>query len=81
MSKVLTIKYFALLKDEAKKDTETFSTNARTAEELFIELSKTYGFSLKPEQIRVSINDEFKDLSEELTENDTIVFIPPVAGG
>jgi molybdopterin synthase sulfur carrier subunit len=31
--------------------------------------------------LRVAVNDEFGDWSQELADGDRVVFIPPVAGG
>ncbi len=81
MKKNINIRYFAILKEEAEKSTESFETKAETAEGLFQELSELYGFTLKASQVRVAVNDEFKDLDTKLNPEDTVVFIPPVAGG
>ena len=81
MKKHINIRYFALLKEEADKSTEVFQTEAQTAQDLFQELSDFYSFSLKASQVRVAINDEFKNLETEIKSEDTVVFIPPVAGG
>jgi len=81
MKKEVTIKYFALLKEQANKDAETLQTLASTAQDLFIELSKQYPFSLTSEQVRVAINEEFKPMNTPLMPGDCVVFIPPVAGG
>lgn len=81
MKKNINIRYFALLKEEADKNKEELQTDAETAEHLFQELSELYNFSLNVSQVRVSINEEFQDLSTEIKSGDTVVFIPPVAGG
>jgi len=80
-SKNLTIKYFALLREQAQKSEENFVTDATSAIELYEELAKIYGFSLSSSHVKVSINDAFEDLRSELKDGDVIVFIPPVAGG
>jgi|TARA_B100001964_G_C13985093_1_gene488005 molybdopterin converting factor subunit 1 len=80
-TKKIEVKYFALFREQANKSAETIYSNTQTAKELFLELSQKYHFHLKPEQIRVSINEEFKDITSPISSEDSIVFIPPVAGG
>ena len=81
MKKKINIRYFAMLKEQADTSSEVFETEAKTAEELFEELSKKYHFTLKSNQVRVAINEDFKSLSSTLNAEDSVVFIPPVAGG
>ena len=77
----IKVQYFALLREQAGRSTETVSTAARTPRDLYEELRKRYPFSLAPEMLRVAVNDEFGDWSQPLDEGDAVVFIPPVAGG
>ena len=79
MAKV-RIEYFAILREHAGQRVEEINTDARTAAELFDELSRRYQF---PEtgHFKVAINDEFADWDAALAEGDSVVFIPPVAGG
>ena len=78
--KTVRIDYFAVLREHAGKETEQRATSAGTAGDLFAELSQEYSF---PElsSVKVAVNDEFSDWDAELTEGDSVVFIPPVAGG
>ena len=77
----VTVQYFALLREQAGRGSETLETRARTPRELYGELSRRYPFSLDSAQLRVAINSEFGDWSAALREGDAVVFIPPVAGG
>ncbi len=77
----ITVQYYALLREQAGRSTETLTTAARTPRELYEELRKRYPFSLAPEMLRVAVNAEFGDWSQPLAEGDAVVFIPPVAGG
>lgn len=77
----LRIEYFALLKDQRGCSSETLETDAATPEELYARLAKQYAFSLAPASLKVAINEEFEAWNQPLNEGDTIVFIPPVAGG
>jgi molybdopterin-guanine dinucleotide biosynthesis protein A len=77
----LRVQYFALLREQAGCRDEAFSTQAATPRELYAELRARHGFSLAPEHLKVAVNAEFSDWSRPLAAGDTVVFIPPVAGG
>jgi molybdenum cofactor guanylyltransferase len=77
----VTVQYYALLREQAGRSSETFSTGSRTPRELYEELRKRHPFSLAPEMLRVAVNAEFGDWAQPLAEGDSVVFIPPVAGG
>ena len=79
--RTLQIQYFALLREQAGRNAETVSSGARDARELYEELRARHGLQLRPEQLRVAVNEEFADWSQALAEGDTVVFLPPVAGG
>jgi molybdopterin-guanine dinucleotide biosynthesis protein A len=77
----LKVQYFALLREQAGMRDETLVTRAATPRELFAELSSRHGFTLGTEHLKVAVNTEFSDWSRQLAAGDTVVFIPPVAGG
>lgn len=77
----LRIEYFALLKDQRGISNETLATDATTARELYAQLSERHAFSLAPSSLKVAINEDFAEWDQPLNEGDTVVFIPPVAGG
>ena len=79
--RTLQIQYFALLREQAGRNSETVSSQARDARELYEELRTRHGLLLRPEQLRVAVNEEFADWSQPLGEGDSVVFLPPVAGG
>lgn len=79
--KTIKIKYFAALKEQATIDEEELETRAKTAEDIFHFLKEKYSFSLTKEQIKVAINDQFEPFDYLLKDGDTLVLIPPVAGG
>jgi molybdopterin converting factor subunit 1 len=78
--KTITIEYFAILREHAGCDQESLQTAAATPGQLFAELEVRHGFPVLA-TIKVAINDEFGDWDAQLTDGDTVVFIPPVAGG
>ncbi len=77
----IQIRYFALLREERGLENETLSTQAHTAGELYEQLQKQFRFSLNENVMRVAVNESFKPWNTPLQNNDTVVFIPPVAGG
>ena len=79
--KSVKVQYYALLREQAGRSEESVTTGARTPRELYEELQARYPFSLAPEMLRVAVNAEFGEWSQPLADGDSIVFIPPVAGG
>ncbi len=75
------VRYFAVLREQAGRSEEDVSTGARDARELYEELRAVRGLKLRTEQLRVAINEEFADWSQALADGDSVVFLPPVAGG
>jgi molybdenum cofactor guanylyltransferase len=80
-SRRLQVRYFALLREQAGRSTEEIETQAATPRELYEELRRRRGLTLAPEFLRVAVNDEFGDWRSPLSDGDTVVFLPPVAGG
>ncbi len=80
-SRRITVQYFALLRERRGMAEEHVWTSARTAADVYDELDARHGFELERGRLKLVINEEFADWSSEITEGDTIVFIPPVAGG
>lgn len=81
VGKTVRIRYFALLREERGLSDETIVTEAATVGQLYNEIRQKYEFSLPQERMSVAINDEFANWGEELSDNDSVVFVPPVAGG
>jgi molybdenum cofactor guanylyltransferase len=77
----IRVQYYALLREQAGRSDETLSTRSRTPRELYAELTQRYPFTLPADMLRVAINAEFGDWSQPLNPGDSVVFIPPVAGG
>ena len=79
--KSVHIYYYAALREERGINEEVLETNVSTALQLYNELKKQFHFKLSTDILRVAINDEFVDWQTKLKNKDSIVFIPPVAGG
>jgi len=81
VSKRITIEYFAILREQRGLTREEWGTEARSPAELYQELQRTHQFSLSQASVRASINQEMVAWDHPLQDGDTVVFIPPVAGG
>ena len=81
VSKTVRVQYYAILREQAGRSDETLDTSASTPAELYAELRKRHPFQLTAEQLQVALNADFSDWQTPLKHGDTIVFIPPVAGG
>lgn len=79
--RTLRIHYYAILREQAGRSEETLDTTAATPAELYDELRKRHPFQLTPTQLKVALNNDFSDWQTPLRHGDTVVFIPPVAGG
>lgn len=77
----LEVRYFALLREQAGISREPLTSAARTPRELYAELRARHGFTLPPEMLKVAVNGDFGDWEQPLVAGDSVVFIPPVAGG
>jgi molybdopterin-guanine dinucleotide biosynthesis protein A len=77
----IRVQYFALLREQAHCSEESVDTAAATPRELFLELKARHAFTLPADMLKVAVNTEFADWSQPLQAGDTVVFIPPVAGG
>ncbi|MET0532651.1 MAG: NTP transferase domain-containing protein [Steroidobacter sp.] len=80
-ARTLRIQYYAILREQAGRSEETLDSTAATPAELYDELRKRHPFQLAATQLKVALNSEFSDWHTPLRHGDTVVFIPPVAGG
>ena len=81
VAKTVRVQYYAILREQAGRSEETLDTSAGTAAELYAELRQRHPFQLTSAQLKVALNSEFSDWQTPLKHGDTVVFIPPVAGG
>ena len=77
----VSVRYFALLREQRGCDTETVVGAPQTARALYDALQAEHGLTLSADSMRVAINGEFQSWDIALSEGDEVVFIPPVAGG
>ncbi|RZA24823.1 MAG: molybdopterin converting factor subunit 1 [Proteobacteria bacterium] len=81
MTAQVTIRYFASLRETAGVPSESLTTAAGSARELYEELSERYGFKLQEKHLKLSINRSYQPFESVLKDGDEIAFIPPVSGG
>jgi molybdopterin converting factor subunit 1 len=77
----ITVQYYAQLREQAGASTEQIDTAAATLRDLYDELCSRHGFTLPTDALKVAVNVRFSDWGRAVDDGDTIVFIPPVAGG
>lgn len=78
---VVNLQYYAQLREQAGTSSEQVTTTATSLQELYEELRARRGFSLTADALKVAVNAQFSAWDRPLRDGDTIVFIPPVAGG
>ncbi|HNR31816.1 MAG TPA: MoaD/ThiS family protein [Candidatus Hydrogenedentes bacterium] len=81
MSKTVTIEYFALLREARGCAREKRETDAATPRVLYGDLRARFRLPISAEAMRVAVNGAFASWDVPLHDNDTVAFIPPVAGG
>lgn len=81
MSLEIHVRYYAALREQAGRGSETVLTEAGTAAELYRELGTRYGFTLDQRYVRASVNGEIRAWPAGLVNGDAVAFLPPVAGG
>ncbi len=77
----IEVRYFAGMRERAGRDSEVVETAAGTPAELYAELRARHGFALEQAHLRVAVNDAFAKWETPLSPGDSVVYIPPVAGG
>jgi len=79
--KTITVRYFAGFRESAGLDEETVSLDVATAGDLFRELEHRHGSTEPLGHCKVAVNEEMADWDAELSDGDTVLLFPPVAGG
>ena len=77
----IRVLFFAVLREQSGRGEEWRTTTASTPAMLYDELRATYAFTLAREYLRVAIDDRFVAWDAPLIGGETVVYIPPVAGG
>ena len=77
----VTVRYFAVLRDQAGVSEEQIETESVSARQLIDELIRNRKLSLPSPLIRPAVDNRFVEDNFSLTDGCEIVLIPPVAGG
>lgn len=80
-TRTITVRYFALFREQSRLGTETLATASTTPGELYAELATRHRFTLSINLVRAAVNREFRPMDSALADGDEVVFVPPVAGG
>lgn len=77
----ITVKFFALLREQAGCREATLDTAASTPAALYSELMQTCGLKIPPGILTFAVNECYVPADTPLATGDRVAFIPPVAGG
>ncbi|MCL6711527.1 MoaD/ThiS family protein [Pseudomonas sp. R2.Fl] len=81
MSRRLTVRYFASLRDAAGVAEEALITGAPDLRGVYAELQARHGFRLPVAHLRVAVDGDFARWEDAPREGSEVAFIPPVSGG
>lgn len=79
--KTITVRYFALFREHAGLDQETLIADVATAADVFKETRARHGSAEPTGHCKVAINDVMADWDSPVSDGDTVLLFPPVAGG
>lgn len=79
--KTIKVRYFAIFREHAGVSEETLNLDAATAMEVFEQTQKRHGSNEPVGHCKVAINDVMADWSSAISDGDTVLLFPPVAGG
>ena len=79
--KTITVRYFAMFREQAGIEEETLTLDAETAADVFEHTKSRHGSTEPAGHCKVAINDEMADWSSAVADGDIVLLFPPVAGG
>jgi len=79
--KTITVRYFAMFRENAGLGEETLQLEASTALDVFEQTRDRHGSTEPSGHCKVAINDAMADWATPVSEGDTVLLFPPVAGG
>ena len=79
--KTITVRYFAMFRENAGVDEETLALEAETAADVFAATKDKHGSSEPLGHCKVAINDVMADWDSSVSDGDVLLLFPPVAGG
>ena len=69
------------MREERGTAVDELETAESTPAAIYDELRARHGFSLDRDRLKAVVNESFVEWDHALKSGDTLVFIPPVAGG
>ncbi|MDX2411166.1 MAG: MoaD/ThiS family protein [Woeseiaceae bacterium] len=79
--KTITVRYFAMFREQAGLDEETLTLDATSAADVFVATRDRHGSDEPSGHCKVAINDVMADWDSPVVDGDTVLLFPPVAGG
>ena len=79
--KTITVRYFAMFRENAGVAEETLEVDANTAADVFAATAGRHGSSEPIGHCKVAINDDMADWDSAVNDGDVLLLFPPVAGG
>ena len=79
--KTITVRYFAVFRENAGIGEETVEIDAATAADVFEATRERHGSSEPLGHCKVAINDEMASWDSGVADGDVVLLFPPVAGG
>ena len=79
--KTITVRYFAMFREQAGVGEETLTLDVETAADVFEQTKSRHGSPEPSGHCKVAINDEMADWASPVDDGDTVLLFPPVAGG
>jgi molybdopterin converting factor small subunit len=79
--KTITVRYFAMFREHAGIDEETLMLDANTAADVFSATHERHGSAEPSGHCKVAINDVMADWDSPISDGDSVLLFPPVAGG
>ncbi len=79
--KTITVCYFAMFREHAGVAEETLSLDVTTAADVFEQTRDRHGSAEPNGHCKVAVNDRLADWDTPVSDGDTVLLFPPVAGG
>ena len=79
--KTITVRYFAMFREHAGVAEGTLQADVATAHDVFDKSRSRHGSEEPNGHCKVAINDHMADWDSPVSDGDTVLLFPPVAGG